>query len=158
MPRRAPLLLALLVASVLPLSGCGDGGAKNQTTNTVPQKSPLDHGPRAGDFPVAAALTTKGEATFKSKGCMACHAYGKRITGPDLKGVTRRRTAAWMEAQILHPERMIREDPIARELFAKYSLQMANQGLVPEEARSIIEYLKKLDEEAEAKGELPVSR
>ena len=158
MPRRATQILLLLVASVLPLSGCGDGHANNETANTVPKKSPLDNGPRAGDSPVAAALATKGEATFKSRGCMACHAYGKRLTGPDLKGVTRRRTAAWMEAQILHPERMIREDPIARELFAKYSLQMSNQGLVPEEARAIIEYLKKLDAEAEAKGELPVSK
>jgi hypothetical protein len=50
-----------------------------------------------------------------------------------------------MEAQILHPERMIRQDPIARALFREYSLQMSNQGLTPEEARAIIEYLKKLD-------------
>lgn len=158
MTRRIPVVLLLLLATVLPLGGCGGGGAKDQSATTMPDKSPLDNGPRAGDSPVAAALATKGEALFKSKGCTACHAYGKRLTGPDLKGVTRRRTAAWMEAQILHPERMIKEDPISRQLFGEYNLQMANQGLVPEEAKSVIEYFKKLDEEAEAKGELPAPK
>lgn len=158
MTRRVPVVLLLLLATVLPLGGCGGGGAKDQSATSAPDKSPLDNGPRAGDSPVAAALATKGEAIFKAKGCTACHAYGKRLTGPDLKGVTRRRTAQWMESQILHPERMIKEDPISRQLFAEYNLQMANQGLVPEEAKSVIEYLKKLDEEAEAKGELSAAK
>ena len=159
MTRRIPLVLVLLLATVLPLGGCGGGGSKDTsaTTDTGP-KSPLDIGPRAGDAPVAAALAAKGEPLFKAKGCTACHAYGKRLTGPDLKGVTRRRTAQWMEQQILHPEVMVKEDPIARALFAEYNLQMANQGLTPEEAKSVIEYFKKLDEEAEAKGELAAKK
>jgi len=158
MNRRILVSLVLLLATVLPLSGCGGGGAKDQAATTPSEKSPLDVGPRAGDSPVAAALAVKGEALFKAKGCTACHAYGKRLTGPDLKGVTRRRTAQWMEAQILHPETMIKQDPIARALFAEYNLQMANQGLVPDEAKSVIEYFKKLDDEAEAKGELTAQK
>lgn len=158
MNRRLLASLVLLLATVLPLSGCGGGGAKDQSATAPAEKSPLDNGPRAGDSPVAAALAVKGEALFKAKGCTACHAYGKRLTGPDLKGVTRRRTAQWMESQILHPEVMIKQDPIARALFAEYNLQMANQGLVPDEAKAIIEYFKKLDEEAEAKGELPAPK
>ena len=93
MNRRIPLAIVLLLATVLPLGGCGGGGAKDQTATAPSEKSPLDIGPRAGDSPVAAALAVKGEALFKAKGCTACHAYGKRLTGPDLKGVTRRRTA-----------------------------------------------------------------
>ncbi|MEK7347872.1 MAG: c-type cytochrome [Candidatus Eisenbacteria bacterium] len=158
MIRRILVSLVLLLATVLPLSGCGGGGAKDQAATTPSEKSPLDVGPRAGDSPVAAALAIKGEALFKAKGCTACHAYGKRLTGPDLKGVTRRRTAQWMESQILHPEVMIKQDPIARALFAEYNLQMANQGLVPDEAKSVIEYFKKLDDEAEAKGELTAQK
>ncbi len=158
MTRRILVSLVMLLATVLPLSGCGGGGAKDQAATTPSEKSPLDVGPRAGDSPVAAALAVKGEALFKSKGCTACHAYGKRLTGPDLKGVTRRRTAQWMESQILHPEVMIKQDPIARALFAEYNLQMANQGLVPDEAKSVIEYFKKLDDEAEAKGELTAQK
>ena len=38
----------------------------------------------------------------------------KRLTGPDLRGVTRRRTAQWMESQILHPEKYTAgEAPVA---------------------------------------------
>ena len=158
MNRRVPLPIALLLATVLPLGGCGGGGAKDQAATTMPETSPLDVGPRAGDSPVAAALAVKGEALFKAKGCTACHAYGKRLTGPDLKGVTRRRTAAWMESQILHPEIMIKQDPISRKLFAEYNLQMANQGLVADEAKAVIEYFKKMDEESEAKGELAAQK
>ena len=158
MTRRIPLVLLLLIATVLPLGGCGGGGAKDQSATTISETSPLDVGPRAGDSPVAAALATKGEGLFKTKGCTACHAYGKRLTGPDLRGVTRRRTAQWMESQILHPEKMVKEGPISRGLFAEYNLQMANQGLVPEEAAAVVEYFKKLDEESEAKGELPAPK
>ena len=58
-----------------------------------------------------------------------------------------RRTALWMENQILHPEVMVKEDPIARGMFAEYALQMTNQHLTPAEARTVIEYLKYLDHE-----------
>jgi cytochrome c551/c552 len=155
MNRRFPALLALALLLAFVLAGCGEKTAETGGgTAPVAETSPLDVGPRAGDSPVAAALAEKGEGLFKEKGCTACHAYGKRLTGPDLKGVTRRRTQPWMEKQILHPEIMTKEDPISRAMMGEYSLQMANQGLSPDEAKSVIEYFKKLDEEAEAKGEL----
>jgi hypothetical protein len=43
---------------------------------------------------------------------------------------------------------MIKEDPIARELFAKFALQMPKQGLTPDEARAVIEFFKHTDHEA----------
>jgi cytochrome c551/c552 len=141
--RRAARLAAAL--TMLGVGGCAPPSDPRPAADSLPATSPLDVGPRAAEAPVAPALAERGERLYKGKGCLACHAYGKRQTGPDLKGVTRRRTAAWMEAQILHPERMIRQDPIARALFREYNLQMSNQGLTPEEARAIIEYFKKLD-------------
>jgi mono/diheme cytochrome c family protein len=93
-----------------------------------------------------------GEKLFQSKGCVVCHAFGKKVTGPDLAGVSQRRTQLWLEHQILHPEVMTKEDPIARDLLAKHSLQMPNQKLTEEEARAVIEYFKQKDREAVAKG------
>ena len=90
----------------------------------------------------------KGEKLFTSKGCSACHAFGRRLTCPDLRGVSMRRTAVWMENQILHPDVMVKEDPISHGLFAQYALQMPNQGLTPDEARAVIEYFKEQDHEA----------
>jgi cytochrome c551/c552 len=146
------LACGALVASV---AGCGKGAdqaepgaASGSGAAAVPAVSKYDSGPRAGEAPVDEALAEKGEALFKAKGCSACHAFGQKLSGPDLQGVSTRRTAAWMENQILHPDVMAKEDPIARELFMKHALQMPNQGLTPDEARAVIEYLKHHDHEA----------
>ncbi len=117
----------------------------------MPAESPYDKGPRAGESPVNEALAEQGEKLFSTKGCTACHAFGKRVTGPDLAGVSMRRTAEWMENQILHPDKMVKEDPISHALFAQYALQMPNQGLTPEEAKAVIEYFKEKDHESSEK-------
>jgi len=117
----------------------------------MPAVSPYDSGPRAGESPIDEALAEQGEKLFQTKGCTACHGFGKRLTGPDLAGVSMRRTALWMENQILHPEKMVKEDPISHALFAQYALQMPNQKVAPEEAKAIIEYFKHQDHEANEK-------
>ena len=135
-----------LVAALL--SGCGgkpaqEGGAKSASTSG----SKYDAGPRAAESPVDHEKAELGEKLFSAKGCSACHAFGKRVTGPDLAGVSKRRTAEWMENQILHPEVMTKEDPISHQLLATYATQMPNQGLTQDEARAVIEYFKSKDKE-----------
>ena len=139
------LTLGLLVGGSLVLAGCGGGGGGGQTSGTTPTGSPLDVGPRAAESPVNAELAAKGEALFKSKTCSTCHAFGARITGPDLVGVTHRRTEAWMRKQMLHPEVMTKEDPIAKQLLGQYAVQMPNLMLKDEEASALIEYIKQKD-------------
>lgn len=149
----------LAVLAVTLLAGCGgkpagDSTASSGSASPAPTpasggllaKSLYDDGPRAGDTPFDATAAAAGEKLFSTKGCTACHAWGKRLTGPDLKGVTQRRTVAWMENQILHPDVMTKTDPISHELFATYALQMPKQGLTPDEAKQVIEHLKKLDQ------------
>jgi hypothetical protein len=55
-----------------------------------------------------------------------------------------------MEHQILHPDVMTKQDPIAHQLFAQYSLQMPNQGLTADEAHAVIEFLKHKNHESVA--------
>lgn len=134
------------------LSGCGGGAKETNASDGTSAAgtaivSKYDAGPRAGEQPIDERLAKSGEQLFKDKGCSACHAFGAKSSGPDLKGVSMRRTALWMENQILHPEVMVKEDPIAREMFAKYALQMTNQHLAPAEAKAVIEYLKYQDHE-----------
>lgn len=172
--RRIALRLLLIATLAVSVHGCGGGGGNDQTATTTPATStpapaapetvaakPLpagskyDAGPRAGESGVNAALAVGGEKLFQTKGCVVCHGFGKKITCPDLVGVSMRRTARWMEEQILHPEVMVKEDRITAELKTQYALPMTNQGLTAEEARAVIEFLKRKDREAGIKK--PVS-
>jgi cytochrome c551/c552 len=113
---------------------------------TLLAKSLYDDGPRANATPVDAAKATAGEQLFKTKGCVACHTYGKKMLGPDLKGVTARRTAAWMEHQIMQPDVMTKTDPISHQLMGENkNLQMLNLHLTQPQAEQLVEYFKKLD-------------
>ncbi len=153
MTRPAAVCLTLL-ALVAALVGCGGGGSKSSTAAPAASASgpaavsAYDSGPRAADTPRDEARAEEGKALFQTKGCSACHAFGKRLSCPDLAGVTKRRTVEWMTQQILHPEVMTKSDPIAHELYAQYALQMPNQGLTPEQAAAVIEYFKHMDHEA----------
>jgi hypothetical protein len=155
--------VVMLAFAGLALAGCGgakDAGGEKPAAETGAAATPgpaaggvtlpanLDQGPRAGESPYDEAKAKAGESLFQTKGCSACHAFGKRVTGPDLAGVSMRRTALWIENQILHPDLMIKQDPVARGLFAQFALQMPNQGLTADEARAIIEYFKHKDHEA----------
>jgi mono/diheme cytochrome c family protein len=152
--------LSIAVAAAA-LMGCGGGGEQGKeqvaTTSTSSSPSPagsatlppdLDQGPRAASSAIDEARVKTGEALFQTKGCSACHGFGKRVSCPDLQGVSLRRTAKWMESQILHPDVMTKQDPIAHGLYAQYSLQMPKQGLTQDEARAVIEFLKHKDHEA----------
>jgi mono/diheme cytochrome c family protein len=145
-----PVILVLLLIAIAGCQAKGStpGGSATPSSATSATVSKYDSGPRAGEQPIDETLAKTGEQLFKDKGCSACHAFGTRLSGPDLAGVSMRRTAQWMENQILHPDVMVKEDPISRQLMATHALQMPNQGLTAEQAKSVIEYLKHRDHEA----------
>ena len=154
---RASLCALLIMVATASLISCGakpeSGGEQTaaaaspaaSAASAVTLRADLDQGPRAGESPYDEAKAKVGEGLFQTKGCSACHAFGRRVTGPDLAGVTTRRTTRWMENQILHPDLMVKQNPISRQLFAQFALQMPNQGLTPEEASAVIEFLKHKD-------------
>ncbi len=153
-----PPFVALLLAAAV-TAGCSKGGSSPESTPAPSSPSAgastdagawtppadLDSGPRAADSPVDESKAAAGEKLFSTKGCTACHTFGKKATGPDLAGVSKRRTAKWIEAQILHPDVMTKQDPISRDLFAKFMLQMPKQGLTPDEAAAVVEFFKSKD-------------
>lgn len=62
------------------------------------------------------ALAKKGKSLFQSRGCTACHTIGKEgstAAGPDLAGVTERRSADWLKRWLKNPTEMIGSDSIA---------------------------------------------
>jgi hypothetical protein len=87
------------------------------------------------------AVIAQGEALFAQKGCNACHQFGSKLVGPDLNGVTTRRTVPWIERMIRHPDVMTKEDPVAKGLFRSHLVQMPNQGVADEDMTALISFL-----------------
>jgi nitrite reductase (NO-forming) len=109
--------------------------------------APGDH--EHHNIPATAAPTdesaVRGKLSFESK-CLACHSIaGGDKLGPDLHGVTRRRDATWLTRWMKDPDAMLKSDPVARELLAKYKLPMPNQNATDEEIREYIAYFKWAD-------------
>ena len=147
-------LITVLAIGVL-LSSCGGENAKKEVADTpikeevnkeVVKVDPMND---KGVGPITSitlgeidqTLVAEGEAIFKAK-CTACHKISKRFVGPGLKGVTERRTPEWIMNMILDPERMVKENEIAKQLLVEYSAPMANQSLTEDEARKILEYFR----------------
>ncbi len=88
-----------------------------------------------------------GEEIFKTK-CALCHTYGegKRI-GPDLKGVTKKRSNQWMTSMIKDPGNWVKKDPEAQKLFEEYKKMpmMLVPPLKDDEVKAVIDYLNKKD-------------
>jgi len=99
----------------------------------------------ARSYADAAPLTnlTAGEYVFATK-CSACHSIGQGTkAGPDLAGVTVRRSKAWLARYIAAPDVMLDDgDPIAKALFAQYKeIRMPNLQLTNEQIQSVLRYL-----------------
>lgn len=96
--------------------------------------------------PTAQGATT-GETIFRQK-CAACHTIGGgRLVGPDLKGVTAQRDAAWLKAFIATPDKALAAgDPIATQLLKESNnVPMPNLGLSPREVDEILAFLAAQD-------------
>jgi protein SCO1/2 len=83
------------------------------------------------------------ERLFRSR-CASCHTIGGGDgLGPDLAGVTSRRSRAWVAGWIKEPDRMIRsKDPAAAALVKRFrGLQMPDLGLSDTDVFSLMGYL-----------------
>jgi mono/diheme cytochrome c family protein len=90
------------------------------------------------------AMVAAGAELYKLK-CSACHKPDKKFIGPAPTGILERRSPEWIMNMILDPEKMIAQDPIAKQLLIDYNgSPMANQSLTEAEARSILEYFRTL--------------
>ncbi len=87
-----------------------------------------------------------GKLAFESK-CLACHSIGGgRKLGPDLAGVTKRRTEAWLKRWLKEPEKMLQSDADAMAMLKEYNnIPMPNQSLSDVEIRQYLDYMKWAD-------------
>ena len=97
------------------------------------------------EAPVRIEGKTNGELLFKSR-CLDCHSIGRGDgLGPDLIGVTKKRTSAWLRRWIVEPDKVIAEkDPDVTGMVAQFKgLLMPNLSLTEREVDEIIDYIEK---------------
>jgi len=91
------------------------------------------------------ALAKKGEEVVGVK-CASCHkTTDEKLVGPGWKGVTERRKPEWIMNFITNPDPMIDKDPEVQAQLEICLVRMPNQGVSDDEARGILEYMRKND-------------
>lgn len=154
---------ALKISSILLIviffAACGGetNEQENNGTTEEPQsmvKTAEEYDPKRGegkfsDVPLGETLDkTLAEAGASVSGvkCASCHKYtDERLVGPGWKGVTERRTPAWIMNFITNPDPMIDKDPELQAQLELCLVRMPNQSLTDDEARGILEFMRQND-------------
>ena len=116
------------------------------STIAKPQEKDLEH----HNMPETATPTepdaVTGKLAFESK-CLACHSVGQgKKLGPDLAGVSKRRSADWLTKWLKSPEKMLETDTDAKAMLREFNnLPMPNQSLSDTEIRQYIKYFQWID-------------
>ena len=75
--------------------------------------------------------------------CVSCHTIGGgRLVGPDLKGVTERRSQEWLVRFITDPDQMHKDDPIAIANLKEFGVPMPRLGLTEQQVAAVLAYFK----------------
>ena len=83
-----------------------------------------------------------GQRAWKNRQCDGCHELGRdQSSGPNLVGVTQRRTTDWLRKWLKNPVTMAQDDPIAIDLKKKYGSQMPNLQLSNQDIEGLIIFL-----------------
>ncbi len=91
-----------------------------------------------------------GESNFKTA-CAACHTIGKgRLVGPDLSGVDKRRTEAWLIKFIKSSQSLVKSgDPDAVAVYNKFfKIAMPDQPFSNAQIKEIISYISSVGGQA----------
>jgi mono/diheme cytochrome c family protein len=92
-----------------------------------------------------AAMAASGESIQAVK-CASCHKLTEeRLVGPGWKGVTQRKRPEWIMNCITNPDPMINKDPEVQAQLEICLVRMPNQNLADQEARQILEFMRKND-------------
>jgi cytochrome c551/c552 len=90
-------------------------------------------------------MAEEGDKIYELK-CSSCHKLtDERLVGPGWKGVTKRQTPAWIMNFVTNTDAMIDKDPKAQAMLEICMVRMPNQNLSDDQAREILEFMRKND-------------
>ncbi len=152
--RPTTLLIGLLAIAT---AACTSKSQADQAAKKSP--SPIDaaapqtetHGVEVKEValtsPLNAEWVTAGKADYDLK-CSACHKLtSEKLVGPGWSGVTKRREPVWIMNMITNVDMMLEKDAEAQKLLEQCLVRMPNQNLTQEEARKVLEFMRKNDGE-----------
>lgn len=126
------------------------------STEEKPKEGELEHhNMEASGVPTDAGAAA-AKLAFESK-CFACHSVGQgKKLGPDIAGVTKRRTDAWLTQWLKSPDKMLQTDADAKAMLKEYNnIPMPNQGLSDAEVAQYLAYFHWIDAQGGAKAAAP---
>ena len=152
------LMIVMLTLAIAACGGASEQPAGEESNTPVLQggddSGPPSYDPKRGEGKFTevevgsgldVAMATAGENVANLK-CASCHKMtDERLVGPGWKGVTSRRTLPWLMNFITNPDPMIDKDPELQAQLEICLVRMPNQNLADQEAREIVEYMRKID-------------
>lgn len=136
-------------------SGSGNSSAdtKDTTATTAANGNP-SYDPHRGEgkftkVEIGATLDASkadaGKKIFDVK-CSACHKLTtEKLVGPGWSGITKKFAPEWIMNFITNPDAMIDKDPELQSQLEICLVRMPNQNLSDEDARNILEFMRKND-------------
>lgn len=124
-----------------------------ETTTTESTSGTSSYDPKRGLGPHENVDVSKFDPAMAASGkkiadvkCTSCHKpTEEKLVGPGWKGVTQRQTPEWIMNFISNPDPMIDVDPELQKQLELCLVRMPNQGLVDNEARQVLEYMREID-------------
>ena len=157
--------LSLAFSLAVFFAACGGSGQKDAAQSTEPANTEAasdsqtesenpSYDPNRGEGKfhdvqlsdkLDAAMAEKGEKAYELK-CSSCHKLtDERLVGPGWHGVTQRHKPEWIMNFVTNTDDMLDKDPKAQAMLEICMVRMPNQNLTDDEARSILEFMRKND-------------
>ncbi|MEO9004229.1 MAG: c-type cytochrome [Ginsengibacter sp.] len=156
------IFLSLILSMALLITSCGgsadkaapvsDGAATDSGGNAISENPPYDPNRGEGKFhdvqlsdKLDVAMAEKGQKLSELK-CESCHKMtDERLVGPGWHGVTSRHKPEWIMNFMTNTDQMIDKDPKAQAMLEICMVRMPSQNLSDEDAREILEFMRKND-------------
>lgn len=116
------------------------------STDAKPENQNIEHHNISASSAPNDPDAVQGKLNFESK-CLACHSIGSgKKLGPDVAGITKKRSNDWLSRWLKDPETMLRTNAEAVALLKEHNgLPMPNQNLSNSEIRQLIKYFHWID-------------
>jgi mono/diheme cytochrome c family protein len=149
-------LFTVVALAGISFASCGGGNEKTSqeqvSSEAAKAEQEEENSKGIGKFtnvelthPLDEKMVEQGKTIYDVK-CASCHKLSEeKLVGPGWKGVTDRRQPEWIMNFVTNVDEMLNKDPNAQAMLEVCMVRMPNQNLKDDEARAVLEYMRKND-------------